>query len=198
MEKNVDANPLFPVFFRTDKVKILIVGGGAVGTEKVSAILKHCPDARIRVVAPEIREEILDLKKKHEGLDLVYKLYDRSDLLSFNLVISATCFTELNAQVQKDCNEASILCNIADTPERCDFYMCSVVTKGDLKIAISTNGKSPTMAKRIREWMEDLLPASLQQVLDNLHQLREKMKGDFESKVQQLDALTEVMKKRDE
>lgn len=190
-------NTLFPVFFRTDKIKLLIVGGGAVGTEKVTAILKHCPDAQITVIAPEIREEILDLSKQHSGLKFKYKSYEKMDLAGHNLVISATCFIDLNAQVQRDCNEAAILCNIADTPDRCDFYMCSVVTKGDLKIAISTNGKSPTMAKRIREWMEDILPENLQRVLDNLQTLRERMKGDFESKVKELDEITSVMRKKD-
>jgi precorrin-2 dehydrogenase/sirohydrochlorin ferrochelatase len=195
--ETIKENPLFPVFFRTDKIHLLVVGGGAVGTEKVSAILKHCPDAKITVVAPEIREEIVSLSKSHAGLTMRYKYYHQEDLSGFNLVISATCFHDLNAQVQRDCNAHRILCNIADTPERCDFYMCSVVTKGDLKIAISTNGKSPTMAKRIREWMEDILPPNLQQVLDNLQWLRERMKGDFESKVKQLDEITGVMKKKD-
>jgi precorrin-2 dehydrogenase/sirohydrochlorin ferrochelatase len=87
--------------------------------------------------------------------------------------------------------------NVADTPDLCDFYLSSVVRKGDLKIAISTNGKSPTFAKRFREILEDILPESLQETLDNLKDLRDKLKGDFSSKVDMLNEITNVMKKKD-
>ena len=84
--------------------------------------------------------------------------------------------------------------NVADTPELCDFYLSSVVKKGDLKIAISTNGKSPTFAKRFREVLEEILPDSLQATLDNLQQIRNKLKGDFQDKLEKLNEITNVMK----
>ena len=87
--------------------------------------------------------------------------------------------------------------NVADTPDDCDFYLGSIVKKGDLKLAISTNGKSPTFAKRLRETFEEILPASIQSILDNLSAIRQKMKGDFNDKVEKLNELTSVLRKSD-
>jgi len=192
--KKEEGNLLFPVFFRLDKLQLLIVGGGAVGLEKVEAILKNNANAKITIVAPEIREEIRALTSTHKGLKLVYKPFEPNDTEGNDLIIAATCIQELNASVYTESKKRKIICNVADTPDSCDFYMCSVVTKGDLKIAISTNGKSPTFAKRMRELLENILPDNIQNVLDNLNELRERLKGDFEFKVKKLDEITSVMK----
>jgi precorrin-2 dehydrogenase/sirohydrochlorin ferrochelatase len=193
-QTSTEGNLLFPVFFRLDKLQLLVVGGGAVGWEKVGAIFKNSENANVTLVAPEIRKEIVELAAQYPNLKLVYKSYERSDLEGKDLVIVATCIHELNAQVHLEAKAAKVLCNVADTPESCDFYMCSVVKKGDLKIAISTNGKSPTFAKRVREMMEGIIPDNIEGVLDNLTKIREKLKGDFEYKVRRLDEITSVMK----
>ena len=100
----------------------------------------------------------------------------------------------VNNQIHKDCKVRRILVNVADTPDLCDFYLSSVVKKGDLKIAISTNGKSPTFAKRFREVLEEILPESLQETLENLQQIRNKLKGDFQEKLEKLNEITKTMK----
>jgi len=82
------------------------------------------------------------------------------------------------------------LVNAADKPDLCDFYLSSVVQKGDLKIAISTNGKSPTIAKRIKEVLNDSLPAEIDELLSNMQQVRNKLSGDFAEKVKQLNEIT--------
>ena len=91
-----------------------------------------------------------------------------------------------------------ILSNIADTPDLCDFYLSSVVKKGDLKIAISTNGKSPTLAKRLREMFEEIIPEGTQDLLDNLKAVREKLRGDFEYKVNKLNEITTIFRNKKE
>ena len=199
MSENVSTggNLLFPVFFRLDKLQLLVVGGGAVGLEKTEAIFKNSDNANVTLVAPEIRSEIVALSERYPNLKLVYKPYDSSDLEGIDLIIVATCIRDLNAQVYKEAKERKIICNVADTPDSCDFYMCSVVKKGDLKIGISTNGKSPTFAKRMREFLEAILPEGIASILDNLTQIREKLKGDFEYKVKRLDEITTVMKDDD-
>ncbi len=199
MSENVSTggNLLFPVFFRLDKLQLLVVGGGAVGLEKTEAIFKNSDNANVTLVAPEIRSEIVALSERYPNLKLVYKPYDSSDLEGIDLIIVATCIRDLNAQVYKEAKERKIICNVADTPDSCDFYMCSVVKKGDLKIGISTNGKSPTFAKRMRELLEAILPEGIASILDNLTQIREKLKGDFEYKVKRLDEITTVMKDDD-
>lgn len=188
-------NNLFPIFLKLEQMNLLIVGGGYVGMEKLEAVLSNSPETRITLVAPEISNEIYVLAKVH-NIELLNETYEKRHLKGKNLVIVGTGNLEVSEQVQKDCKELNILLNVADKPDLCDFYLGSVVKKGDLKIAISTNGKSPTFAKRFREILEQVLPDSLQETLDNLQILRDRLKGDFEYKVEKLNEITKVMKKK--
>ncbi|MGA0555049.1 precorrin-2 dehydrogenase/sirohydrochlorin ferrochelatase family protein [Larkinella sp. VNQ87] len=187
-------NTLFPIFVKIENLQTLVVGGGYVGLEKVTALLANAPDAPVTLVAPEIREEIVALAEQKPTLQLVYDVYQPGFLAGKDLVIVATNDKTVNAQVQSDCKAHKILVNVADTPDLCDFYLSSVVKKGDLKIAISTNGKSPTFAKRFREVLEEILPDSLQDTLNNLQTIRNRLKGDFQEKLDRLNEITNVMK----
>ena len=187
-------NNLFPIFIKIEKLQTLVVGGGYVGLEKLEALLRSCPQAEITLVSPEIRAEIFVLAEKH-SVKLILEKYNASHLSGKDLVICGTNDKAVNRQVQEDCKARKILVNVADTPDLCDFYLSSVVQKGDLKIAISTNGKSPTFAKRFREILEEILPDSLQETLDNLTEIRKKLKGDFTEKVEKLNEITKVMRK---
>ena len=82
------------------------------------------------------------------------------------------------------------LLNVADVPDRCDFYMGGIVTNGSLKLAISTDGKAPILAKRMREWLEDVLPEDVEANVEELQALRRELKGDFAQKQATLRALT--------
>ncbi|MBN8826373.1 MULTISPECIES: bifunctional precorrin-2 dehydrogenase/sirohydrochlorin ferrochelatase [unclassified Spirosoma] len=187
-------NTLFPIFVKADHLHILIVGGGYVGLEKLTALLSNSPDARITLVAPAIREEIQTLATQYPKLQLIHEPYESAHLSDKDLVIVGTNDKSVNQQVQVDCKHQRILVNVADTPDLCDFYLSSVVKKGDLKIAISTNGKSPTFAKRFREVLEDILPDSLQETLDNLTAIRNQLKGDFVQKMEKLNEITKVLR----
>jgi precorrin-2 dehydrogenase/sirohydrochlorin ferrochelatase len=187
-------NTLFPIFVKAEKLRILIVGGGYVGLEKLTAVLANSPEARVDLVAPEIRAEIPELAQQHPNVTLLYKPYHSAFLEGFDLVIVGTNDKAVNRQVQVDCKARHILVNVADTPDLCDFYLSSVVKKGDLKIAISTNGKSPTFAKRFREVLEEILPDSLQETLDNLTAIRNQLKGDFVQKMEKLNEITKVLR----
>jgi uncharacterized protein len=96
-------------------------------------------------------------------------------------------------EIKQEAQHRKILANVADTPEHCDFYLGSIVKKGDLKIAISTNGKSPTIAKRVREVFQESFPDEMQEVLENLYKIRTQLNGDFSSKVSELNKLTSVL-----
>ncbi len=172
---------------------LLIVGGGYVGLEKLEAVLRNSPKTRITLVAPEISATIQQLAALH-SIELIFEPYSAKHLEGKNLVIVGTGLPEVSREVQGDCRAQNILVNVADKPDLCDFYLSSVVQKGDLKIAISTNGKSPTFAKRFREVLEEILPDSLQETLDNLKSIRDRLKGDFEYKVDRLNEITKVMK----
>lgn len=184
------SNILFPVFLKLHNLKTLIVGGGNVGLEKTESILKNSPGARITLVAPEIKPKLFELAVFYPNVTLAIRNFEDKDLYEKDLVIVATRNKVLNNKVYALAKKHKILVNVADTPEYCDFYLGSVVTKGDLKIAISTNGKSPTFAKRFREMLETSLPDNLQPVLDNLWTIRDRLKGDFNHKVQVLNKIT--------
>lgn len=186
-------NTLYPIFLKLEKLNVLIVGGGEVGAEKLRYMLKSSPDANITMVAENVNEEVIELISKSKKIKFQLKSFSSSDLDKINIVIAATNDRSLNSVIRKLAKQKNILVNVADTPDLCDFYLGSIVTKGDLKIAISTNGKSPTFAKRFREMLEENLPDSIPELLNKLHVFRNKLKGDFNSKVQTLNRLTEEL-----
>ncbi|MDJ1466508.1 bifunctional precorrin-2 dehydrogenase/sirohydrochlorin ferrochelatase [Cytophagaceae bacterium YF14B1] len=191
-----EGNLLFPIFLKLEEMQLLIVGGGGVGLEKLSAVLKNSPATSITMVATWFGDETRELASVHTNVALIEKAFEPADLDGKDLVIGATGIRELSEQITKEAHKRRILVNIADTPDLCDFYLGSIVSKGDLKIAISTNGKSPTLAKRIREYLEEALPDTTQHLLDNLQNIRMQMKGDFQSKLQALNELTEKIFKK--
>jgi len=190
-------NQLFPVFFRLDKLQLLIVGGGKAGLEKASFLFKNSDNANATLVAIDILDEIRDIAYNHPHFKLIHREYRTEDLDGKDLVIVATDDHELNIHIRNEAKERRILVNVADTPELCDFYLGSVVKKGDLKLAISTNGKSPTFAKRLRELFEDALPDNINEVIDNLRSIRQKLKGDLEYKMNKMNEITSVLKDKD-
>jgi precorrin-2 dehydrogenase / sirohydrochlorin ferrochelatase len=193
----MEENHLFPVFFKVNRLQVLVVGGGNIGHEKVSAILSNCWDANITVVATWFLKELEELAKDAPNVTLIQKPFSCGDMLGKDLAIAATNDKELNYCIWEKAKGSRVLINVADTPELCDFYLGSVVQKGNLKIAISTNGKSPTIAKRLKQVLQEALPGSLNEVLDKLQMIRERLKGDFSEKVKQLNQITEVLVKKE-
>lgn len=184
------SNTLFPVFLKLETLSCLIVGGGNVGLEKVSALVKSSPEATITLVAGSIRSEIKALVENHPSLQLVERDFEWSDLEGKHVLILATDNKNLHKEIYAVARERRILINVADTPALCDFYLGAVVTKGNLKLGISTNGKSPTMAKRIREFFEEVIPESTDELLTNMSAVRSRIKGDFAQKVNLLNEIT--------
>ena len=101
------------------------------------------------------------------------------------------------ARIKTETRKRHLITNVADTPQLCDAYLGSIVQKGDLKIGISTNGKSPTLAKRMRQFLEEVLPDDIQLLMDNLHEYRTTIKKDFQHKVKVLNDLTSSMLTKD-
>ncbi len=186
-------NKLFPVFLKMEAFRVLIVGGGKIALEKITAVLSNSPDTQVVLVASRISPEIIALKQRYPRLVLKQKPYQTTDLDQTDLVISATGDRLLAERIKKEARQQRLLVNIADTPDLCDFYLGAVVSRGDLKIAISTNGKSPTMAKRFREVLDDVFPDETQEVLENLSSIRRDLKGDLSEKMKRLNALTSLL-----
>ncbi len=191
-------NHLFPVFLKLEKLDVLLVGGGNVGLEKLSAILVNSPECSVTVVATYIREELRVLAQTHSKVLLLERPFQEEDLDAKDIVILATDRPDLHVSIKEKTRQRRILTNVADTPDLCDFYLGSIVQKGDLKIGISTNGKSPTLAKRLRELLTEVIPNDIQSLLDNLVVIRDRMKGDFQSKITQLNKITEGLVNNDD
>ena len=188
-------NRLFPVFLKLEELDVLLVGGGNVGLEKLSAMLNNSPDTKVTMVADMFRDELREYVKDYPNVLLIERKFEFNDLDNRDLVILSTDNPVLHASIKRATTERHILCNVADTPDLCDFYLGSIVQKGDLKIGISTNGKSPTMAKRMREFLNDIIPENIQQLLENLREIRKSIKGDFQEKIRIMNKVTEGMVK---
>lgn len=189
-DNNTSGNTLFPIFLKLEHLNTLVVGGGNVGLEKISALLRNCPEARVMLVGREIRPELREFVADFPNVLLVERAFEPTDLEAKQLVVCATDNPGLHQEIRQMAHERGILVNVADTPAECDFYLGSIVQKGDLKIAISTNGKSPTIAKRLKETLNESLPDELNDLLQNMPAIREKLGGDFTEKVRSLNALT--------
>lgn len=183
-------NHLFPVFLKLEQMRVLLVGAGNVGLEKLTALTANAPAAAITVVAKRVSEEVHQLAARYESVTILERAFEPSDLDDKDIVLVAINEKENSSYIRVLANERKLLVNVADTPDQCDFYLGSVVQKGDLKIAISTNGKSPTAAKRLREVFQEAIPTSIEEMIQNLHQIRNQLNGDFASKVNKLNAIT--------
>ncbi len=188
-----ESNHLFPIFLKLENLSLLIVGGGAVGFEKLNAVISNSPAAKVKVVAESIREEIITLAEKHQNIELIERSYQYEDLNDADLVIVAVDDGHTSTNIHNDAKAKGVLINVADKPELCDFYLGSVVKKGNLKIAISTNGKSPTIAKRLKEVISDSLPGQVDDLLENMHLIRGKLNGNLSSKIIKLNQITESL-----
>jgi len=183
---------LYPVFLKVAVLDVLIVGGGNVGLEKLTFLLKSSPSAQVTMVSKAFIPEVIALTKGY-NVTLVEDAYKSSYLTGRQIVIATTDDLDVNLQVYHDCKKENILVNLADNPTYCDFYMGGIVTKGNVKIAISTNGKSPTAAKRLRQFFEEVLPENMNELVENLNSYRKTIKGDFEEKVSKMNELTKEM-----
>ena len=188
-------NKLFPVFLKLENFRVLIIGGGKVALEKVNAVFANSPNTAVTLVALSVNNPIKELASKQNGFKLYERAFRESDLESVDLVITAVNDKDVSSYIRRLAQQRGILTNVADTPEQCDFYLGSIVQKGQVKIAISTNGKSPTIAKRIKETLQDSFPEEINESIENLTHVRKHLSGDFAEKVKQLNTITSVLAK---
>lgn len=183
-------NTLFPVFLKTDTAQFLIVGGGNVGLEKTETLLKQNPNINIHLVAIDFHPKLKEQINNHENITFQEKAFEESDLDAKDFVIITTDNPEVNVMVKTLAKKRGIKVNAADQPDLCDFYLGSIVNKGNLKIAISTNGKSPVLAKRLREYFSEVIPEEIENNIEQLYSFRNQHKGDFNQKLADLNKAT--------
>ena len=193
MENSLKKNNLYPVFLKLESMQVLLVGAGNVGLEKLESLLGNSPAAAITIVAPFVKKELSEFVKNFPACTLLERGFEASDLENKHIVVCATDNSGLHQQIKKLANAKGLLVNVADSPSLCDFYLGSIVQKGSLKIAISTDGKSPTIAKRVKEVLNETLPGEIDSLLENMQAIRNKMSGDFAEKVKQLNEITKKL-----
>ena len=163
----------YPVFVNLQGKRCLVVGGGEVAARKVQGLLEA--EARVVVVSPQLSKLLAELTA--QGLIGYWaRPFRTSDVLGCALVIGATDQPEVNTAVFKAARTHHIWVNIVDTPDACDFIAPAIVRRGDLQIAISTGGQSPTLAKRIRMQLEELYGSEYARLLETLGRERRRIR----------------------
>lgn len=142
---------LFPMFMKLDGRQALVVGAGKVGEPKIGGLLET--GARIRVVALDASPAVREWARAGK-IELELRAFTNQDLHSAFLVVVATNSRTLNERIYQESQRLGVLCNVVDGPDLCDFFYPSIVRRGDLQIAVSTAGQSPSLAQKIRQQLE--------------------------------------------
>jgi precorrin-2 dehydrogenase/sirohydrochlorin ferrochelatase len=180
----------YPIFLELAGRRVVIVGGGAVAARKAEAVLRA--GARLVVVADHIDDTLRGLSKGTTA-ELIESKYAKDFLAAATLVIAATDNEHLNSQIYKDCQQLEILCNVVDSPALCDFYVPAVVKRGDLQIAVGTEGKSPAFAGHIRKKLEKIFTEKHGEFLDEIERLRENIIKNIPDPIQRKAILGELV-----
>ncbi len=167
---------LYPLFADVAGRKVLVVGGGGIAEEKITALLE-C-EARVMVISPEVTEQIAEWERD-KRLKIKRREYKAGDVKWAWLVIVACGVEEVDRQIHGECVQRRILCNVVDVTDLCIFQVPAVCKRGKLQIAISTAGISPALAKKIRQDLEKQFDPAYETLLDALGELREYIKGRY-------------------
>ncbi len=181
---------LFPIFVKLQGQLVVVVGGGEIASGKIDGLLRA--GARVRVIAPEVHSSFAEPIRSRK-IEWIPRKFEAQDLAGATLVIAATSAPGVNAAVYREAEARGILCNAVDDIENCHFYYGSIVQRGDLQIAISTNGKSPALAQRLRQELEQQFGPEYEVWLEWLGAARELLRaaegGGTESNKQMLHQL---------
>ncbi|MDH3359314.1 MAG: bifunctional precorrin-2 dehydrogenase/sirohydrochlorin ferrochelatase [Desulfobulbaceae bacterium] len=159
----------YPICLDITSRNCIVIGGGKVAARKAQGLLDH--QAKVTMISPELGEESATLHAKKQ-LTWINRPYQEGDLTGAFLVIAATDDPEVQERVHAEAEKNNILLNVADVPKWCNFILPATVRRGDLNVAISTGGKSPALAKRMRKGMENQFGAEYEVLLETLGALR--------------------------
>lgn len=165
----------YPIFLEMCGRRAVVIGGGAVAVRKAQALLSA--GARLVIVAKET-DDALTALCQGSNAELIRSKYSKDYLAGAVLAIAATNDAKLNRQIYKDCQELEILCNVVDAPELCDFLVPAVVKRGDLQIAIGTEGNCPAYAGHVRKKLEQTFTDKHGEFLAELETLRKRIIQD--------------------
>jgi precorrin-2 dehydrogenase/sirohydrochlorin ferrochelatase len=184
------------MFLKLSARPCLVVGAGTIADSKIASLLET--GALVRVIAPEATPQVHSWAQSKD-IEWRQRPFQLDDLEGMFLVVAATSSMELHERIYEEAARRGVLCNIVDVPPLCDFYYASVVQRGDLQIAISTSGRSPALAQRLRKELEDQFGPEYEEWVTQLGEARDKLfstKPDPEERKRLLheDASTEAFK----
>lgn len=159
----------YPIFLRVEGRPCLVVGGGEVATRKVGSLVAAA--ARVVVVSPQTTAELDDRAERGE-IEIRRRGYESGDLGGMFIAYAATSDDELHERIWLDAQQREVMVNVVDRPQWCDFIIPSIAERGDLTIAVSTSGRSPALARRVRLDIEELLGPEYDRALALLSRLR--------------------------
>ncbi len=162
----------FPAYFSLDNKKILLVGAGAIALEKLEKLVDFTKD--ITVISKDISDDFAYFAHTH-NIHITAKNYQKGDIDGFDIVIVATNTIEIHKEIFLESRSSRILVNSVDNTTYCDFIFPSYIKNGDLTISVSTGGASPAMARRIRIYIEKLIPSNIGEFLAQLRGFRTTM-----------------------
>ena len=163
---------MFPIFLKLEGRRCLVVGAGTVAEGKIRGLLQG--GASVEVVAPNAVPRIQEWFGQGV-LSWKPRAFEPRDLDKVSIVIAATPSREVNTQIFQEARLRNVLCNSVDDPENCDFYYPAVVQRGDLQIAISTNGRSPALAQRLRQELEEQFGSEYESWVTELGEVRNQL-----------------------
>ncbi len=167
---------LYPIFLKLDNRKCVVFGGGTVAEHKAKTLLSY--GANVTVVSPDLSEGLFGLWKNGK-IVCHYRNYRPGEIKGYWLVIGATNDRTVNRQIFEEAHREGVLVNVVDDPPLCDFYVPSIVRRGDLQVAISTAGRSPALAREIRKMLENMFDDSYAEALNIAGQIRDRLKQDI-------------------
>lgn len=144
----------FPIYLELKGRRVVIVGAGSVAARKAMPLVEA--GARLVIVSPKI-DPMLSASLQGANVQIIKSHYEKSYIAGASLVIAATDDQLLNKQIYKDCQELEILCNVVDQPQLCDFFVPAIVKRGNLQVAVATDGNCPAFAGHIRDKLEKIL-----------------------------------------
>lgn len=166
MKKNY---PYYPIYLDIEDRAVLIIGGGEVCARKAETMLKY--GGRVTIVSPVFTDEIEGWAAAGR-VAVSRKLYDESDLAGAAIVIASTDDRCVNARVARDCRRRKIPVNVVDVTHLCEFIVPAIIETGSIQIAISTGGKSPALARTLKEDLKRVIGDEYAEVNDVLGTLR--------------------------
>ncbi len=191
----------YPIFLNVSGKKCVVVGGGQVALRKVEALLDHA--ANVVLISPDLCSE-LDKLAKNGGIDVLRRRYQPGDLRGASVVVAATDDRHINLEVAKEAKKTGVLVNVVDDPNNSDFIVPSCICRGDVTIAISTAGRSPALARKIRTRLEKdigdeyaALALLIDEVRAEVKSQGIKVSGDDWQQALDLDLMIDLLKKGD-